>query len=476
MARYREKLLYLYINVHFFLQLVTVATTVLLASSSAFLLNNNCLATPPCTCNDQSYGYSLRCGHQGLQHVPPFRQGVVHTVTLSVDLIGNSLTVIPDNAFNNLSSINTTEIKLLFRDNHIHTIEPDAFNGIEKVVRYLDLEYNNLTTLSGGVGKLTHLELLFLYGNPLQSFDATTMSKIGRSLDYIRFKMTDFKAWPRETQYLSALSTLLVDSIPFSHLDKNVFHGLEHNLTELHIYYSNLEKVPDSICTLNNLQRLTILGNSLLNENGSSIFEQCSGPMLSVTHIELSYDGLHTFPDVFSLFPSLVSLIMNNNTFEFIDSALIPTNYKVYTINLNSNMLQRIPSALKNFKSLTTIELQSNNIRTVEGNDLNGFFLLAYLDLSHNPLVYISTDAFSSTKKLGTLDLRDTHLDHVPAAVTQLSNLRYLILSGRPISCTCDNSYLKHWDVNAVYTFTTQCASSNQTIKHYVTTTLQSCS
>ncbi|XP_053373956.1 decorin-like [Mercenaria mercenaria] len=391
--------------------LLIMATTTLLNNSSAFLLVDNCPAPSPCTCSGSSSSYSyVYCQSKSLKDIPFIKQSNNHVDTLYLYFYSNALTVVYDNVFRNISSINASNIILQLNSNKINTIENNAFNGIENVTSNLRLNSNNLTTIPSAIGKLVNLEYLYIYSNPLHSIDSSVMSNIGRSLIHL------------------------------------------NHLTSLNFRY-----------------------DTHLKENRSSIFEPCTGKLSTVTNLYLDGNNLHVFPDVFTLFPSLTTLSLSSNKLEYIESSKLPSIARVTTIYLNNNLFERIPPALNRLKSLNILYIYNNNIKTIELADLSQLSMLTYLHLNNNPIVYISPTAFKHNLNLGTLYLQNTNLDHVPVAATYLTKLRNLYLSGRPIDCSCDMSYLKHWNATAVTNFNTKCASSTETIKTFVTNSLQSC-
>jgi Leucine-rich repeat (LRR) protein len=125
------------------------------------------------------------------------------------------LTIIPNNAFENLMSLNAIDIELQLNDNKIHTVESNAFNGIANATTSLQLQNNNLTTLPVAVRHMFNLKKLDIHDNPLHSLDASVMSNIGRSLTYFSLDLGHFNEWPQELHYLLVLKSLTLNNIPF---------------------------------------------------------------------------------------------------------------------------------------------------------------------------------------------------------------------------------------------------------------------
>ncbi|XP_060555650.1 leucine-rich repeat-containing protein 57-like [Ruditapes philippinarum] len=302
------------------------------------------------------------------------------------------------------------------------------------------------------------------------------MSLIGRSLMFFQIDIKNVTEWPHELRYLRVLESLTVNQIQFPHLDINAFHGFEKTLKSLTLESSKLEKVPYAICNLSQLSSFDFRYNYHLQETKSSIFEPCGNKLLNVGSFYIAANNLNTFPDMFSLFPSLTYISAVANRHQYIDDTKIPFDSNVTGIHLSANMFDRIPYALNRMNRLTHVYLSQNRITTIEKPDLSNLTALTLLYLNGNPIKYIAVDAFKKNNiELSYLNLQNTHLDHVPTAVSSLAKLSTFILSGMPVDCTCDMSYLKHWNVSAVSTFTTKCAYTSETVKSFVMNSLQTC-
>ncbi|XP_060593774.1 leucine-rich repeat transmembrane neuronal protein 3-like [Ruditapes philippinarum] len=311
--------------------------TAFLGLSSAFLIVDSCPVSSPCTCSVSSgIDGNINCGSKSLTNIPNIKQSSSHVSNLYVYFNSNKITVIQNNAFRNLNSINASYIDLLLYSNMIHAIESNAFNGITNTYISLNLDENNLSVLPSAILNLHNLRNLDILQNPLHSLDASFMSNIGRHLTSFSLDLKLFTEWPGELHYLRVLQTLTVKNIQFPHLDINAFHGFENTLTNLTLVSSKLEKVPYAVCHLSHLSSLTFRYDNNLQENKSSIFEPCGKKLSSLTSLNLDSNNLHMFPNVFTLFPSITSLSLYNNKLQYIDITKIPfhskLNYYEFTV------------------------------------------------------------------------------------------------------------------------------------------------
>jgi Leucine-rich repeat (LRR) protein len=403
------------------------------------------------------------------------KQTNIHVNKLYLFFHVNSFTVIPNNAFETLSFVNASDVYLILSHNYISSIENGAFDGIENVTTELDLNSNNLMTIPFAISKLVNLKTLKIQKNPLRSLDSSVMAHIGQSLTFFSIDLNRFSKMPRELRYLRVLQSLRLNHIPFSHMDMNAFQGVDHTLKTLYLEYSKLEKMPLSICRLRHLTSLSFLYNRYLNENKSSILMPYGCKLPFVTTLSFHSNSLHMFPDIFAIFPSLTYLHMLGNNLQYINYEKIPFDSNLTTLLLSNNLFDRVPYALNRLKMLRSLSLGGNNIKTIDTPDLVGLHSLTDLDISSNPIMFIAPDAFKHNVNLRYLSLYNTHLKHIPVAVTTLTKLFDIDLYRMSIECTCDMSYLKHWNVAAIYRFDGTCAFSSEGIKYFIMHSLQSC-
>ncbi|XP_053391982.1 leucine-rich repeat-containing G-protein coupled receptor 4-like [Mercenaria mercenaria] len=460
-----------------FIAIFSIAATISF-NCEAFLLGNSCLAPAPCTCSGSGSSYAyISCDRKSLNTIPHFFKADKHVSTLYVQLISNHLTTIPNYAFKNLSTVNATSIRIKLLSNEISTIDRYAFSGIENVTYALDLQNNNLSSIPMAVYNLPALANLYMKGNPLNSLDVFTQSKITNTLKRLNFDLNEFSTWPNELRLLHNLKSLVVSNINFTHLSSEAFQGFEHSLTMLDMQYAaNFETIPDAVCHLSNLQSLSLQFFTGLNENSTSIFDHCTKTLNKVNYLDMGYNKLTKFPDVFHIFPSLTSLHLYQNALEILESEKIPTNNVLSDINLSGNRFKRIPDALNKLQGLTSLDLSYNDISSVEDHDLIGLVHLGRLYLRYNPVKYISTHAFKNNNALTTVYLSGTSLKSIPAAVMSLKNLSYFdFRTTDPIPCTCEMSYLKGWNATAVRNFYGECAYFGVKIQSFIMSSLQQC-
>ncbi|XP_045177435.2 leucine-rich repeat-containing protein 15-like [Mercenaria mercenaria] len=454
-------------------------------TTKAFLLTGTCPVRQPCQCG----GETIDCSGMGLITIPHFYQTTLQAPFIRISLASNFLGTIPANSLQNLASLKGSFIYLDLNNNLILYIDDNAFSGIENMIGSLDLNDNVLQTLPKALAKLQSLQFLFILGNPLSSLDATVISRISGSLKRFEFSGRDFDQFPTEINLLTSLDRLMIDgtNVP---INDNAFDGLKQTLKTLEFRSSML---PAAVCKLQVLEHLIWKeggeGDDVsFNEKRVSVyaaeesgdsnkrFLQCNNTMPSVTHLTIiENDAL--LGDIFTVFPSLLYLRMEQNYLRFIDNRYIPIDAMLQTLYLDSSGFSNIPGALNVLVNLKQLSLADNRIEAITSYDVTGLTRLEILDLTGNPLRYIATDSFARNVNLHVLILDNTNLAAIPAAVTSLPSLSTLHLNNiYTLDCDCSTlSNVTSWNVDAI-TFPSSCyQNANTTIKAFIKDAVPKC-
>ena len=211
-----------------------------------------CVVLAPCPCWTGTIE-TIDCAYNQLTYIPSMTPLRGSTTSFQVDLTGNQITMVPADAFYNLSAISTPWIGINLAQNQIHQIDKQAFSGIEGKVALLELNNNNLTNLPTAIRKLSRLSELYIQDNPMTSLDSTVMSIIGSTLRDLSISINLFPSFPSEIHFLRNLNNLMITGITFFSLRADAFSGLEASLGFLELSDSKLEKIPSAICRLQNL-------------------------------------------------------------------------------------------------------------------------------------------------------------------------------------------------------------------------------
>lgn len=117
---------------------------------------------------------------------------------------------------------------------------------------------------------------------------------------------------------------------------------------------------------------------------------------------------------------------------EFIDSYNL-TNLKtsVYHETLGSNSLKGLSANLK------SLDLSEGNIQLIEPGTFRKLTGLRDLKLSDNSIDQLDGSALEGLEELKNLDLRRNNIRQLPSALTELTALKNLEVSGNPLVCDC---------------------------------------
>ena len=433
-----------------------------------------CSAPSPCTCLSEH----VDCSGHHLTRLPVFSGNSTFTdqsTTLFVYLFNNDITVLPDNGFNALRLTGASMINLYLYNNKINDVKVNAFAGIESLVNELDLQNNRLSTLPTAVGRLSHLKVLNIDGNYLQSLDSGVLQSVGYVLSELRFSANNMQQWPSNLNLLRRITKLQIDDIPFGSLANDSFHGLEYTLSSLTITGSNLASIPTAICRLRAL-RSFLFGNNKQLKPIVTNTPICPLPMRSVTTVDIYNNDLVDFPDVFNNFPNAVSInVRNNDRLYYVPSESVKANHNLTDLSLYANHLSSIPHAIAKLRNLRKLNLKMNFIRVVDGNTFDDLRQLTTLELQGNPIIYIEGTAFSGLRSLATLDLQNTGLHAIPKAVVSLPALTSLALDGLKLNCTCDIAHREPWPRMLNVSIGGLCSDNVISIQTYVENYLTLC-
>ena len=113
--------------------------------------------------------------------------------------------------------------------------------------------------------------------------------------------------------------------------------------------------------------------------------------------------------------------------------------------NCSSLNLHDLPSSVPNFTDWLILE--NNDVK-----NLNSFRMylgtISFLNVRQNKISSISTsfqENLSESKSLKRFDLSDNNLKRLPPEIQELTNLEKIWLSGNPIHCDCDMTWLIDW-------------------------------
>ncbi|KFW79344.1 Leucine-rich repeat-containing protein 40, partial [Manacus vitellinus] len=294
----------------------------------------------------------------------------------------------------NLKHLNSLSV-LELRDNKIKSV-PEEITLLQKLER-LDLANNDISRLPYTLGNLPQLKFLALEGNPLRTIRRDLLEKGTQELlKYLRSKIQDDGPGPSEEPPVTAmtlpsqarvnmhaitsLKLLEYSEKQAAEIPEEMFDAVATNpVATVNFSKNQLKEVPprivelkDSVCDVN-------LG---FNKISSISLELCR--LHKLTHLDLRNNILTSLPQEMEALTRL------------------------QIINLAFNRFKVFPSVLYHLPALETILLSNNQVGSIDPVQLKGM------------------------DRLGTLDLQNNDLLHVPPELGNCENLRTLLLEGNP--------------------------------------------
>lgn len=287
-----------------------------------------------------------------------------------LDLSSNSLKKLDSRLFS--SNKNLTQLSL--QGNQISDLAGDIFKGLTKLM-YLFLEVNSIDKIPEGIFE-----------------DLTSLNTLNLSNNEIAFS----------------------DENEFPH-DRNIFKGL-NKLINLDLNYNQITVIPGgSFQDLISLEDFTLKYNKirfLQNKQDTSIFKGLG----KLTYLDLSYNDIGVIPaGTFQGLDRLESFSLENNKIIFLDNneceQILLGLWELIYIDLSCNKIDVIPGGIfRSLRSLKTLILNQNEIRSLDKTAFSSLRDLKYLYLSNNMISEIPVDLFGNLGKLIELGLESNEI------------------------------------------------------------------
>ncbi|KAL1785015.1 extracellular matrix protein 2 [Sigmodon hispidus] len=321
---------------------------------------------------------TISCIHAAFTQIPPITAPEV----TSLELAGNSIISIPDEAFNGLPNLERLDLS---RNNITSSgIGPKAFKFLKKLMR-LNMDGNNLVHIPSELPST--LEELKINDNNLQAIDEESLSDLTQlvTLELEGNNLSEINVNPLAFKNLKSLSYL--------RLGKNRFRiipqGLPASIEELYLENNQIEEITE-IC-FNHTRKINMI---VLRYN--KIEESRIAPLAWINQenlesIDLSYNKLYHVPSY--LPKSLLHLVLIGNQIERIpgyvfghmepgleylylsfnrladDGVDLVSFYGAYhslrELFLDHNNLKSIPPGIREMKALHFLRLNNNKIRNI---------------------------------------------------------------------------------------------------------------
>ncbi|XP_024436534.1 extracellular matrix protein 2 isoform X2 [Desmodus rotundus] len=374
---------------------------------------------------------TISCNSADLTQIPPLTAPEI----TSLELPGNSIISIPDEAFNGLPNLERLDLS----KNSITSsgIDPKALKFLKKLM-YLNMDGNNLVEIPSELPST--LEELKINENNLRTIDEESLSDLNQlvTLELEGNNLSETNVNPLAFKPLKSLSYLRLGRNKF----RIIPQGLPASLEELYLENNQIEEITE-IC-FNHTRNINVI---VLCYN--EIEENRIAPLAWINQenlesIDLSYNKLYQVPSY--LPKSLLHLVLLGNRIERIPGYVFGhmhpgLEYLYLSFNklsddgvdrvsfygayhslrelfLDHNDLKSIPPGVQEMKALHFLRLNNNKIRNILPEQIcsteeDDDSILEYLHLENNYIKTreISPYAFSCIRSYSSIILKPQNIE-----------------------------------------------------------------
>ncbi|MED6235680.1 hypothetical protein ATANTOWER_031532 [Ataeniobius toweri] len=354
-----------------------------------------------------------------------------------------------------LRSCRISKTNAICKENNLKTIPQD----IPPTATNLDLSKNLIENIqASNVTNLPVLSSLDLFHNHIAQIDSDAFAGLIslRCLDLNHNKLTHLG--DRVFNGLRNLTELRLNTNGIKVVSPTAFQSLTR-LKYLDISHNKLETIASLRLVLQHmpqLHKLVVKGNSLKSFHSWELTNRS----LSLATLDLSGNPLNDFRITADIFPNLTCFTIGdplskapmiwdvgdktflkqvsnldisglNMALADTDALLQAVNSSLKSLSMNSMKLnlRELINISCSIPTMSTLELQSNNLKFISSDFLKLCINVAELHLEKNVVNKIQEDAFSSLGRLRTLSLSHNRLSSVPNATKNLQSLSKLDLS-----------------------------------------------
>ena len=236
------------------------------------------------------------------------------------------------------------------------------------------------------------------------------------------------REFPVEIVKLSALSRLVMgNSRKCQNQWRNSFSSIPQclrqlkHLKHLDLSWCRLEKCPQVVSKLQNLESLDLHGNFYMETLTPLMLEN----LTNLEHLDVNYCGLSQCPVFPVEMKKLRHLNLGLNNIKFINDSMKNLTNLQY-LDMSVCELTEFPEAVTNIKTLVHLNLSGNVLKELS-ESIAKLTKLQHLDVSKCSITECP-NYIGELKSLRHLDLSNNDISDLPVAIASLENLRELYI------------------------------------------------
>ncbi|XGW09434.1 hypothetical protein V3C99_011606, partial [Haemonchus contortus] len=280
--------------------------------------------------------------------------------------------------------------------------------------------------------RMHDIQALDFTNNQIQTVNVNAFRGLEMKLTHLSFKQNNLSVIPSwALTYLHHLQVLRLDGNRISHIRPNTFDETQlNNLHFLHLDNNQISIIPNMA-----FARLRLIVLTLSNNRITHLEKLSLPPSLSILELrnnlltQIPYLALKdkTALQVLDLDSNNISTLEYNPEVQFkTELRLVLRNNKIRTLTTTS---------LKSFRKFKELDLSYNQISSISSTAFESISYVKALDLSYNSLAYIARGTFKNlAKNLERLNIEENIFHAVPAALSDLRNLTHLSMNGNKLT------------------------------------------
>uniref|UniRef100_H3AX97 LRRC8 pannexin-like TM region domain-containing protein n=2 Tax=Latimeria chalumnae TaxID=7897 RepID=H3AX97_LATCH len=317
------------------------------------------------------------------------------------------------------SVIQMTSLVELYLYNSLSQVEGIALNFFSENLQVLSLRFTESNEFPLWIYSLKNLTQLYLCGNlnpeSKQLITVESMKEM-KCLKILSIKGNLSKVPWTVADVATSLLKLVIESNGIKLASLNHLRKLS-NLSELELQNCGLERIPQVVFSLTNLQKLDLKSNNICTIEAIVSFQY----LKELTCLKLWHNSIVLIPDSINILKNLKELFLSHNKLETLPVALFELS-NLKQLDVSYNLITLLPKEIEKLKSLQYFSIQENKVALLP-LQLFKCVNLQKLNLGQNMLTSVPAEVGQLTH-LTYLELKGNHLKSLPPKISNCHSLK----------------------------------------------------